>query len=69
MKDAAVWSDHWDRFLKRLKFDTGLDDSEEINEAVRVYQRVTLDKQGGPEGVDAFIQQYMGLVLACLSTA
>ena len=42
-----------------MKLDAGLDDSNELNEAVRVYGRVSLSKGGGADAVDTFIQEYL----------
>ena len=57
-KDPELWTHHWLAFERRLKMDTGLDDSSELNEAVRVYGRVSLTKSGGVDAVDKFIQDY-----------
>ena len=56
--DGDFWLKHWLAFESRLKMDTGLDDSNEVNEAVRVYGRVVLTKPGSVEACDKFLQEY-----------
>ena len=57
--DSNTWYLHWVAFESRLKLEAGLDDSSELNEAVRVYGRVQLSKGGGADAVDHFIQNYL----------
>ena len=56
--DKDGWTAHWKAFEARLKVEAGLDDSNELNEAVRVYGRVSLDKKCGVQDLDKFQQEY-----------
>ena len=67
-KDPELWMHHWSAFERRLKMDTGLDDSSELNEVVRVYGRVSLNKSGGVDAVDKFIQDYQDARTRMLET-
>ena len=53
-----LWSKYWDRFEQRLKISVGLDDSDEMNEAVRRFAKCSLIKNPTHAQVQKFLEEY-----------
>ena len=43
-QSSGEWADHWKAYVARLKHTVGLDDTNELANATREYQKVTLPK-------------------------
>jgi hypothetical protein len=53
-----IWITIWEKFESRLKIACGLDDSNEMNEAVRTFSKITLSKSSGIAGLSKFLDEY-----------
>ena len=55
---ADCWNALWEKFEPKLNMVAGLDDSSELNEAVRGYGRVVLQRNATMSQLEEFVQAY-----------
>ena len=55
--DDSMWESHWQQFEAKLKQAAGLDDTSELNDAVREYGKVRLEPGATPKKTEEFLNE------------